>query len=245
VLLAALGCLLASSLPAQEGVPEEILKRTLFIKVGNEYGTAFSIDHRGKLYLVTARHVIAGLPEGNATIQVSRPDGWKDCHIVRTLFPPSGDADIAVLETEEKIPQPYQISNATGSEGPLFGQQIWFLGYPWGIHTRLDNGELPFIKRGTMSAIDATDHNAIVLYIDGFNNPGFSGGPILYWDFNKHGYRVLGVVKGYREDTAKVLINGEHVDTRLLVNSGILVGYSIEHAIQAIERRSAQAARER
>jgi len=86
-----------------------------------------------------------------------------------------------------------------------------------------------------MSAIDATNPNAVVIYIDGFNNPGFSGGPILYWDFNARAYRIIGVVKGYREDTAKVLVNGQHVDTQLLVNSGILVGYSIEHAIQAIK----------
>ena len=87
-----------------------------------------------------------------------------------------------------------------------------------------------------MSAIDATNRDAVVLYIDGFNNPGFSGGPIVYWDFEKHAYRILGVVKGYREDTAKIMVNGEHVDTNLLENSGILVGYSIQHAIQAIER---------
>jgi hypothetical protein len=115
------------------------------------------------------------------------------------------------------------------------GQQVWFLGYPWGIGTRGVNVVAPFIKRGTMSAIDATNPNAVVLYIDGFNNPGFSGGPIVYWDFSKHVYKIIGVVKGYREDTAKIRVNGEPVDTQLLVNSGILVGYSILHVIQAIE----------
>jgi hypothetical protein len=87
------------------------------------------------------------------------------------------------------------------------------------------------------ASIDATNPNAVVLYIDGFNNPGFSGGPILYWSFSKRAYRILGVVKGYKEDTAKVLVNGEHVDTQLLVNSGILLGYSISHVIQAIESK--------
>ncbi len=52
-------------------------------------------------------------------------------------------------------------------------------------------------------------------------------------------YKIVGVVQGYKEDTAKVLVNGEHVDTRVLVNSGILVGYHIEHAIQAIEKDDA------
>jgi hypothetical protein len=46
-----------------------------------------------------------------------------------------------------------------------------------------------------------------VLYIDGFNNPGFSGGPIIYWDFKKHAYRILGVVSAYKEEAAKVRVN--------------------------------------
>jgi len=89
-----------------------------------------------------------------------------------------------------------------------------------------------------MSAIDASNPNAIVLYIDGFNNPGFSGGPIIYWDFNDHQCRSFRVVKGYKTNTAKVLVKGEPVDTQLLVNSGILMGDSIQHALQAIESNS-------
>ena len=30
-----------------------------------------------------------------------------------------------------------------------------------------------------MSALVGTDPDAVVLFIDGFNNPGFSGGPIV------------------------------------------------------------------
>jgi hypothetical protein len=87
-----------------------------------------------------------------------------------------------------------------------------------------------------MSAIVATNPDAVVLYIDGFNNPGFSGGPIVYWNFTTHAYGIIGVVMGYKEDTAKVLVNGVHMDTQLLVNSGILIGYSIQHALQAIDK---------
>lgn len=88
---------------AQDAVPPEILQRTIFIKVGNEAGTAFCVDYQGKLYLVTAKHVVAGLPESKATIQVWRENQWKDYHTVRTLFPSSSDVDIAVFETEEKV----------------------------------------------------------------------------------------------------------------------------------------------
>jgi hypothetical protein len=124
------------------------------------------------------------------------------------------------FETDEKVAAPFQVT-AEGGHCTM-GQQIWFLGYPYGIGSRWSNGgEAPFIKKGTMSALDATNHDTVVLYIDGFNNPGFSGGPIVYWDFNKHAYGIAGVVKGYKEDTAKVLISGERVDTQILVNSGI------------------------
>jgi hypothetical protein len=37
---------------AQDAVPAEILARTIFIKVGTEAGTAFTIDYQGTLYLV-------------------------------------------------------------------------------------------------------------------------------------------------------------------------------------------------
>ena len=87
-----------------------------------------------------------------------------------------------------------------------------------------------------MSAVDWTNPDAVVLYIDGFNNPGFSGGPIVFENLNSHTLEIIGVVKGYKEDTAKVLVNGKHLDTELLVNSGILIGYSIEHALQAIDK---------
>lgn len=78
------------------------------------------------------------------------------------------------------------------------------MGYPFGdtaLTTRMENQILPFIKRGTISAINGSKPDAVVLYIDGFNNPGFSGGPIVYWEFKKRAYRVLGVVQGYRPDT--------------------------------------------
>jgi hypothetical protein len=59
-------------------------------------------------------------------------------------------------------------------------------------------------------------------------------------DFKKQAYGLLGVVKGYKFDTAKAVINGAQVDTQILVNSGILVAYSIDHAMKAIEESQKQ-----
>jgi hypothetical protein len=234
-----LACFLFSSsvvLYAQDGVPVEILQRTVMIKVGDKYGSAFTIDYDGKLYLVTARHLVIGLPPTRATIEVRRAGKWEPFRTVKTFVPSSADVDIAVFETDAKVPERFRVE-VESAGGVTMGQAVWFLGYPYGIASRLKDFEAPFIKRGTMSAIDASNPDAVILYIDGFNNTGFSGGPIIYWSFSERAYRIIGVVKGYRADTAKVLLNGQQVDTHILVNSGILVGYSIAHVVKAIAKR--------
>jgi hypothetical protein len=147
-----------------------------------------------------------------------------------------------VFETNETAAQPFAIAptGTSTTAGVTFGQQVWFIGYPFGKSSVPARGSaiaaLPFMKRGSMSAVDASNPDAVVYYIDGFNNPGFSGGPVVYWEFATHTYKIMAVVKGYTSDTAKVLINGQQVDTNILVNSGILVSYSIQHAIDAIEK---------
>jgi hypothetical protein len=232
--------LLSSLLLAQDAVPTEILQRTHLIKVGNELGTAFTIDHKGKVYFVTAKHVAAGLPATNATFQVWRSDKWEDVHTIKTLYPTSADVDIAVFESEEKISQPFEVALTGEDEGPTLGQQVWFLGYPFGdtgMTSRVQTEIIPFIKRGVLSAINGSNRSAVVLYVDGFNNPGFSGGPIVYWEFRKRAYRILGVVQGYRNDRAKVLVNGNQIDTNVLVNSGILTAYSIQHVLEVLARQ--------
>jgi hypothetical protein len=126
----------ASALTAQEAVPVEMLQRTIFIKFGNESGTGFTVDYKGKVYLVTARHVASGVPLEGAVIQVFQQGQWKDYHTVRTLFPAVQDVDIAVFETNEKVAAPYAVqamASDSKTGGVTMGQQVWFLGYPFGI----------------------------------------------------------------------------------------------------------------
>lgn len=177
LLLFAVPILILLDARAQDAVPIEIQQRTVFIK-GSEAGTAFSIDYQGKVFLVTARHVVAGLPPQKATIQIWHDEKWEDYHTIKTIFPSSGDVDIAIFETAEKVSTPYSIRpDETAGGGVTMGQRVWFLGYPFGIATHFRDGKrAPFLKSGTMSAIDATNPDAVVIYIDGFNNPGFSGG---------------------------------------------------------------------
>lgn len=235
--------LLAISVPCfvgfgQDAVPSEMLSRTLYIRTATELGTAFKIDYKGKLYLITARHMVTGLPIDNPTIKVRQGDEWFDLHLQKILFPTSPNADIAIFKSGEDVAQPFNVKVIGDDDSVTFGQQVWFLGFPLleGLESRATKFEAPFIKRGTMSAIVSTDPNAVVMFIDGFNNKGFSGGPVIYWDFKEHQYRILAVVSGYKNAQAEAVINGQKVDTNILVNSGILISYSIEHAMEAIRK---------
>lgn len=234
---------LSAQASAQDAVPVEMLRRTMLIHVGDDehgYGTAFQIDYNGKVYVVTARHMVASLPlppDNKTLIHVWQNNRWADLRPVKILFPTSEKVDIAVLETDQKVSKPFEIQPSNGPDAVTFGQQIWFLGYPTALGGEsLFKLPFAFIKRGIMSGVDPSP-GAALFYIDGFNNPGFSGGPILYWDFASHAYRILGVVSGYRAEVAngKTVVNGQSIDMEVLVNAGILLGYSITDAMQAIE----------
>jgi S1-C subfamily serine protease len=243
IIILAVVCLsLVGVVCAQDAVPTEIMQRTFLIRndAASTYGTAFLVDHKGIAYLVTARHMVEGLPVTKATIGVWQDNTWKSMQTVKTLFPKSDEVDIAVLKLDQKVPTPFSIQPQDDTSGPTMGQPLWFLGYPFQLGTTFGpgahwDGGAPFIKRGTMSALDGSNQDAIVYYIDGFNNPGFSGGPILYWSFSKHAYKILGVVKGFRPEAAQMVVNGRPVDTAVMVNSGILIAYHIKHAVDAME----------
>ena len=243
--------LLNSISQAQDAAPAEMLSRTAAIRLmrpdgSAEQGTAFAIAHNGKLYEITARHVVKGVSEQNPTnVQIRQGSEWRMLPIKRVIYPSSADVDIAILETSTPPTQPFSVETMSEADKAtvVFGQPVWFLGYPFleGLGSKPRGSAdtiMPFIKKGIYSAIDASNSDAVVLYIDGLNNPGFSGGPVVYYDFGLRRYLILGVVMGFRNDTAEAIVNGKRVETSILVNSGILIAYDIKHAIVAIDKAS-------
>ena len=70
---------------------------------------------------------------------------------------------------------------------PHLGQEVYFLGYPYGLYTTFgDQGGVALIKHACISARVACsaiypdgDKDTMLILLDGLNNPGFSGGPIV------------------------------------------------------------------
>lgn len=233
--------LIASTLTCyaqSNGVPLEILGRVFYLKNGTTTGTGFLVDYKNKEYLLTARHVVAGLATHDPKLQFYRSADWHDIS-GDIIFPANKNVDIAVIDIHQKAS--LGSSPELTSETPTIGGQVYFIGYPYGLHTLYSNGEyLPLVKVGVFSGLDNSDPAEVVYYIDGFNNPGFSGGPVVYIDNTTHAWRIVGVVQGYRPENIKTKVKGKEVDTGLLVNSGILIAYPVDYALKAIDASPAK-----
>jgi S1-C subfamily serine protease len=191
------------------GVPAGILGRVLYLKNGTKTGTAFLIDYKGKEYLLTARHMIEGLTTDNAKLQGYRSADWREI-TADIILPENKNVDIAVLDIHHEASKGW--SPDLSGESPTIGGQVYFIGYPDGLHSLYSNGEyLPLVKAGVLSGLDNADPDEVVYYIDGFNNPGFSGGPVVFLDNAKHEWHFFAVVIGYRTERIKTLVRGKEV----------------------------------
>jgi hypothetical protein len=87
-----------------------------------------------------------------------------------------------------------------GTDGVIFGQQVSFLGFPFGWFQKCnielnDMRPLPFVKTATVSSLNLGDESVLVL--DGINNIGFSGGPVCFKKPEERYSRICGVISGY------------------------------------------------
>ena len=84
-----------------------------------------------------------------------------------------------------------------------------------------------------MSAI-LVKNNYEVLYLDGHNNPGFSGGPVVYKSPNNNRFQICGVVSGYRIQEQPGFASGSPLNIYFRENTGIIISHGINSAIDII-----------
>jgi hypothetical protein len=132
-------------------------------------------------------------------------------------------------------------------EGLTYGQDAYFLGFPYGVAGEVNWGDwnlpMPFVKRATVSLMD-TDKNK-PLFLDGHNNPGFSGGPVVFWSRGTVGVgnmRVAAVVSGFLSQEEPIRQTNAIYDGKLNsgpkyaydYNTGIIEAHRIHHAVDLI-----------
>jgi hypothetical protein len=246
-------------------ITDTAFKRVLEIKVGNYAGTAFTIEVDGKQYLVTAKHLVANL-SGQQTINMRTDEGWKELKV--KVYPYEDPVDVAVLITEFQVTASSTSVELTSS-GIRFAQETLFLGFPYDEFFTAggdynDHHPVPFAKRATMSGM-VPEGTGSILYLDGYNNPGFSGGPVVYHDLSRAGYvfKVAAVISGFFPELRAVMTpvevkpgedlnkidpwriitkeNGkkyrlEDTDKSVATNTGIVKAFNISFALELIKK---------
>jgi hypothetical protein len=67
------------------------------------------------------------------------------------------------------------------------------------------------------------------------NNPGFSGGPVVWTKRGELSYNVAAVISGYRHADEPVYAGDEPTTLAYCHNTGIVIAYYLEHAIYIIQ----------
>jgi hypothetical protein len=214
-------------------IPTNVIQRTFHIKYNGSTGTSFVIDIDNKQYFVTAKHVIEKL-NGTESIEVYYQSAWQK--VEATLVGHSAHSDISVMSIPS-IRNGIDIVIAE-SEQIIYGQDIYFLGFPYGLQSDVGalNSHLPMplVKKGIVSNFLFENPRKVIL-LDGHNNPGFSGGPVIYKNVYDNSLRIAAIISGFRYE----IINAEHqnnvIDIQIKTNTGIIVSYGIEAAIELIK----------
>ena len=207
--------------------------RVFRIAYSNEAGTAFAIDVDSRQYLVTAKHVVSGIKDGHE-IGIYNNTNWVQLP-VRVIDIADTNIDITVLILSGIL------SNAGSAEtttiGVHLGKEVYFFGFPFFVHSGGNELTRDFpiacVKRAIVSAFQPN-----ALWLDGMNNPGFSGGPVAYQDSPSKRPRIIGVVSGYLSVAEAVRYRGKpNSDLQSFSNTGLIKCYPIDSAIDAIKRR--------
>ncbi len=189
-------------------ITTNVFTRVLHLRTSaNETATGFTIAVDGREYLITAKHAVASLGQ-DAKIGIEQNSAW--VNIPFKIYKCDDPVDVAVLIPPYQLTYDLPLPNETSNF--MYGQDAYFLGFPYNLGGPVGpNGAypMPFVKRSLISVVEPVDASkkASLYLLDGYNNPGFSGGPLVAKDNSKPGfnYDVIGVVTGFEPEVVPVV----------------------------------------
>jgi hypothetical protein len=237
-ILAMIALFAASAATSHAQLAQNIIQRVLLVRYGPRVATGFTLDVDTRQYLITAAHVVDGL-EREGKIQIRHDEKWEEIAVKR-LSVPMG-IDIAVLAPRESLTPNLELPEYMGLT--TYGSDVFFLGFPYGSSmpsgTTNNLHPLPFVKKAIVSALFPS-LGVDKLYLDGINNPGFSGGPVVVLDphdLYPEGtpkVKIIGVISGFRNEKLPVMDGENRTPLTVTTNTGIIEAVSIRYAIDAI-----------
>src|SRR5262249_52050770 len=172
-------CSPSVSLSKPQDVTRDILESVFLLKNGEQFGSSFTVEVENRQYLITAKHLVKGVNDGDA-VEILHDGQWKSIR-VRKLDTEPGEVDISVLVLPMQISPAHRLE--LGTRGLAVSQSTYFLGFPLGLRTdvpTLNRGfPVPLVKRALCAGF-YTPGKYEVVFLDGVNNGGFSGGPVVF-----------------------------------------------------------------
>lgn len=211
-------------------ITSNVIHRVFRIRYGGSACTGFTIEVEGREYLVTAKHGFVSLG-GSDEIDVFSNGDWSPYEVNLVGHAPD-DVDITVLAATQRLTPPGLPMDATQA-GLIYGQEVYFLGFPYNFLGKFVLGDLgyplPFVKKATLSLFDDK-----IVFLDGHNNPGFSGGPVVFTEPTKREYKVAAVISGYRAVEEPVYDGDTETGLTYRYNTGIIVAHNVIWALDLI-----------
>ena len=215
-------------------IPTNIIFRTIHIRRNGATGTSFVLEVDNKQYYITARHVVEGMMTGD-TIEINYKKNWNQHSVVIVGHSPYSDISVLSIPTGKVLGE----SMLASSDQIYYGQDIFFLGFPFGLQSDITtlNSEfpIPLVKKGILSNFLLEKPRKILL-LDGWNNPGFSGGPIVYFHQQSQKFQLAGIISGYRYEITNAMQQNHDIDIQIKTNTGIIISYGIEAALELIKQ---------
>lgn len=216
-------------------ITTNVIHRVFQLKYKNNLGTGFTIEVDGRQYIITARHVVEGISEGEK-LNLLHDNMWKEIEI-QIIGVGSDLIDISVLAPNQQVSPSLPLPPDMG--GLIYGQEAYFLGFPYGMYGDVglitQDWPLPFVKSAIVSCLFKKD-DVVTILLDGYNNKGFSGGPVVFKEPNTIDFKVAGVISGYRFSDEPTFLEGQKTEISYRENTGIVIAYSIQHAVDLIKQ---------
>lgn len=208
------------------------LSRTFHLRYGGQTATGFLVDIESRQYLVTAKHFVPDVTN-TVVLELFHDSKWKQVP-AQLVGHGEGEVDISVLALGQLMVAA-DCTLKPDMANIVLGQEAFFLGFPYGLFSLVgemnSNYPVPFVKRATVSSVSVSTDKPTIVFLDGHNNKGFSGGPVLFKEYGHGELKVAAVISGYRFANEPTFHGDQELPITYRYNTGIIISYGIKHAV--------------
>lgn len=224
----------------------ETMANTFSVNGDKLTGSCFMVNKDGKQYFVTAAHLFESFHKSGDLVSIQMlVQNQLQSFNAKVFFHQNRNVDIALLQLTEKVSQNIEFPedfikghdllpkifqcNGISLDTTLFtfGIDVFFYGFPLGaLGTEALGIKFPLVKKAIISGW--VKHNGMdLLVLDGHNNLGFSGGPVVAYDTSSKKMFIVGVISGYVPEPVNAKYKGDNISVN--ENSGIIICYGTRY----------------